>query len=80
MKRERIHPMARVVSVANEFCNLVIKNPNSAGMKPEEAVQRLLTLYIDNFEAAPFMALMRVFKMKPPEGLTSDKKKRNSLR
>ena len=27
-KRNRIHPLARLISLADEFCNLVLKNPN----------------------------------------------------
>lgn len=39
--KHRIHPMARVVSVANEFCQHSLRSPHSAGCSAAEAVARL---------------------------------------
>lgn len=63
LKKSRIHPLAKVIAVANEFCNLVIKNPNSPGLKPAEAIQRMLSLNPECYDAEAMQALMRVFKI-----------------
>jgi len=63
LKKSKIHPLARVVAVANEFCNLVIKNPNSPGLKPAEAIQRMLSLHPEYYDEAPLRALMQIFKI-----------------
>lgn len=40
----KMHPLARVVAVANEFCNLTIENPNCK--KPRTAREALLTIEV----------------------------------
>ena len=63
LRRMKIHPLARVVAVANEFCSLVLKNPNSPGMKPAEAIQRMLSLHPEHYEETSLQALIKVFKL-----------------
>jgi putative nucleotidyltransferase with HDIG domain len=63
LAKSHIHPMARLVSVADEFCNLVIKGPNSLMLGPIEAIQRMATLQPDKFDSQFLAALMRVFKV-----------------
>lgn len=61
LKKNKIHPMARVVAVANEFCGLVIKNPNSVGIGPAEAIQRMLSLNPEHAREEAVQALARIF-------------------
>lgn len=65
LKHNHIHPMARVVSVANEFCNLILKSPKSPGLGPKEAIERMLQVNPEAFDPAPFSALLRIFKITP---------------
>jgi len=46
-----------------EFCNLVIRNPNSAGMKPAEAIQRLISLNPEYYDESALQALMKIFSI-----------------
>ena len=79
LTQNHIHPMARVVSVANEFCNLILKSPKSAGVKPVEALGRMMELNPEAFEAAPFAALMRVCRFTPPEEFVRKHRKWKTL-
>ncbi len=67
LSKNRIHPMARLVAIANEFCNFAIKNPNSPGMNPTEAIKQMFLQNVDRFDPPFFMALMKLFKYDPPE-------------
>lgn len=60
LKRTKIHPFARVVHVADDFCNLVLKNPNSNGMDPKTAIRQMLALNLDYYDPAALTALMKV--------------------
>jgi len=69
LSQDKIHPSARIVSLANEFCNLTTKSPNSDGLEPKEAIAQLLLgapgLNPENFELEPREALKRVFIVDP---------------
>jgi len=61
LRRTKIHPLAKVVGLANAFCNLAIKNPNSPGFGPAEAIRRLTSLNPEYYDEAALEALMKVF-------------------
>ncbi len=62
LKKHNIHPMAKVISVANEFCNHVIKNPNSPqGCQPHEGIKKMISLQADQLDHTMVGALMEVF-------------------
>jgi putative nucleotidyltransferase with HDIG domain len=63
LRKTKITPLARVVSVANDFCNWMIKNPNSPGLKPVEAIHRMLSLNPGYYDEAPLRALMQIFNI-----------------
>jgi putative nucleotidyltransferase with HDIG domain len=63
LKKSKIHPLAKVVALANEFCNFVIKNPNSPGLKPGDAIQRLISLNPEYYDEAALQALMKLFNI-----------------
>jgi HD-GYP domain-containing protein (c-di-GMP phosphodiesterase class II) len=48
-----------VVSVADEFCQFVLKNPDSPGMSPREALERLTALYRNVLEPEYLKVLER---------------------
>lgn len=66
LSKNRTHPMARLVCVANEFCKLVVKGPDGPRMTPHDALQRMHTVQSDRLDSTFFSALMRVFKFSPP--------------
>lgn len=43
--KPRIHPLARLIAVADEFCDLAVKGPNYSGLSPRDAVTRLTAVY-----------------------------------
>lgn len=66
LTKQHIHPMARLVSVANEFCTLVLKGPESLNLSPVEAIQRMNTLLAGKFDTQFLSALMHIFKIPSP--------------
>lgn len=78
LTKNRIHPMARLVSVANAFCEQALKNPNSAGMSPAEAINRMITMNVDRFESSIMHALVRLFKWEAGEAPVLPREKKTS--
>jgi putative nucleotidyltransferase with HDIG domain len=65
LKLKDIHPLARLVAVANEFSKLVIKSAHSKGIRPADAIRRIESLYADSFDPQFVLPLMKVFKLEP---------------
>lgn len=63
LTEQHIHPMARLVSVANEFCSLVLKGPGSLNLSPFDALQRMHMMQHDKFDPQFLAALMDIFKV-----------------
>jgi len=61
LRSAEIFPLAKVVCLANVFCNLVVKNPNSPGCSPFEALDRINNSMKDKFDASIVKALNKVF-------------------
>lgn len=62
LSKNRIHPMARVVTLANEFCEFAIKNPNGPGMQPKEALKQIIQVDATRYDNAALMALIKIVK------------------
>ena len=63
LKSKFIHPMAKLVSVANEFCDLVIKRPNTTPMKPDAAVHKMAILFADTLDHNFLLALAKIYNV-----------------
>lgn len=72
LKKLTIHPMAKLIAVADEFCERVLQNPNSSEMKPMEALEDM-THSADRLDPKCFQALMQLFKFTPSSAI-KDKK------
>ncbi|MBI3555864.1 MAG: response regulator [Deltaproteobacteria bacterium] len=70
LKKERIHPLARLLSVADTFCHLALKSPDSAGMSPKEAIERMLVLHRGSLDPVFLTALAEVFHLEAPDSRT----------
>lgn len=70
--KNRIHPMAKVIAVANEFCGFVIKNPAEDLHTPVNAINKMLLLHSEKLDHTAFAALMQIFGVKPPEHFTTE--------
>jgi putative nucleotidyltransferase with HDIG domain len=76
LKKMKIHPFARVVAVADEFCKLALKNPNSPnGMPAHEAIQQIISLNAEYYDREALNALMKIFGYLPK---TEEEKKQRS--
>ncbi|MGZ3687454.1 MAG: response regulator [Bdellovibrionota bacterium] len=64
IRKAQIHPLARLISVANEFCNLAIKNPWSPGMLPLQAIARMKILFRGTLDDTFVDALEQLFVRK----------------
>ena len=67
LSKSFIHPMAKLVSVANEFCNMVLKGPQSMNIEPQEALHKMHDFLPGRFDPQFLAALMRVFKVPVPD-------------
>ncbi len=67
LKKERIHPLARLLAVADTFCHLALKNPDSPGMSPKDAIERMLILYRGSLDPVFLTALADVFGVAVPD-------------
>lgn len=61
LSRLRVHPMAKIVAVANGFCNLVLSGPEGPGLKPQEAIPVLIKT--NEFDQEALGALKNLFKI-----------------
>lgn len=67
LTKQHIHPMARLVSVANEFCTIVLKGPNSLGLSPSDAIKRMHSIQADKYDPTFLTALAEAFKVSLPK-------------
>lgn len=66
MRKGAIHPMAKLVSVANLFSQRIVKNPHNRLQTPKQALEEIVTLHSEQLDTAFLDALMRVFDFVPP--------------
>ncbi len=62
MKKALIHPMAKLISVADEFCYRVIKNPQYTPMSPADALQDMASNCAAFLDKKFFEALVQLFR------------------
>ncbi|NUM87792.1 MAG: response regulator [Bdellovibrionales bacterium] len=74
LTKQHIHPMARLVSVANEVCNRVLKGPSCMNLSPMEALQRMFSMQREKFDPQFLEALMNIFNVPVPD-LKSEERK-----
>lgn len=55
-----IHPMARIVGLANAFCDLVLRGVDGPGLKPQEAIEQLAAT--GEYDPEAMAALKHLFK------------------
>ena len=65
LKGPAIHPLAKVVNVANKFCELVIRTPNRELLTPLDAIEKLTTHSKEEFDPTAFLALQKIFFWEP---------------
>jgi HD-GYP domain-containing protein (c-di-GMP phosphodiesterase class II) len=73
--KNKIHPLARLTAVADEFCSLVISAPEAPAIPPKQALERLSALYASSLDPGFLVALMKIFNVEPPANLLRDKQK-----
>jgi len=61
LNKHQFHPMAKVIAVADAFCNLVVRAHNTEQMSPLAAVKRLQTLKSLYLDPAALAALETLF-------------------
>lgn len=64
----KIHPLAKVLSLANIFSNLVVKGPqHKAPMEPKEAIQEILDYQLEEVDRHALAGLMKAFGVEIPK-------------
>ena len=70
LSKLRIHPIAKLVSVADAFCKLALKSPyRKEGMDPEEAIKKVYAEKRQELDPVFLKSLMTLFKVAVPEEL-----------
>lgn len=72
LRKNKIHPLAKVVGLADNFCKLVLKNPHSKCFTPHEALERMMILYKNLYEDPTLDVLVKMCKF-PGAGRTHRK-------
>ncbi|MBL7544498.1 MAG: HD domain-containing protein [Bdellovibrionaceae bacterium] len=68
--RFRIQPISRLICIANEFCNLVLKSPNKEDVSTaHEALLKIYTYKKEDVELSFLKALMEIFNYPVPADL-----------
>lgn len=65
LSKNRIHPLARVIAVASDFCNLVVKGPESPGIDVKLALQQMTSTNPKQYDEPVLQALVKLFKVLP---------------
>lgn len=65
IRKNFIHPMARIISVADEFCYRTIKHPTHKLMSPVEAIIDMTSMYAENLDSQFITALGQLFNCDP---------------
>ncbi len=60
-KKSAIHPMAKVLSVADEFCYRIMRTPDSEGVEPLDAIQEITANYFELLDKEFLGALVEMF-------------------
>ena len=64
IKGEAVHPIARIIAVADRFCSLIIPvDPGVVKISPKEAAIKLRNVYADELDQKFVTALLRVLKV-----------------
>lgn len=66
LRKNAIHPMAKLVSVANEFCHRVVKNPHVPLQSPREALIQMGSNSMEELDATFLQALIDLFRVNTP--------------
>lgn len=61
LTKDQIHPLAKLISVANRFCELVLKGPGWSPITPVEAITKMLDLNADEYDSTFLLGLMKLF-------------------
>jgi HD-GYP domain-containing protein (c-di-GMP phosphodiesterase class II) len=65
VKKSAIHPMARLVTVADEFCYRILQNPDEPPKKPLQALKEMQAQCADGLDKKFFDALLTLVAQKP---------------
>lgn len=65
LTKNKIHPIARLIAVADAFCNYVIAGPQSDGMPAKEAINQILQFSKDRLDQEFLGYLMQSFDYHP---------------
>jgi response regulator RpfG family c-di-GMP phosphodiesterase len=61
LEKHRLHPLAKIFQVADQFADVAIKGPHHAGMSGKKAAAYITDLYEDKFDKDSLKALHSVF-------------------
>jgi putative nucleotidyltransferase with HDIG domain len=60
IRKVKIYPLASLISLANRFCELVLRTPSNEGMSAKAALEQLQTRHKEEFDASHLEALSKL--------------------
>lgn len=69
LKRQQIHPIAKIIKVADLFCDLTIKSQYSLPVEPKMAVKKIFDTNLQEIEPIYLAALFSSFDVEMPDEL-----------
>ena len=63
LKKGKIQPLARLVGLVDDFVHLLLPGPDSPGISPEDAIQRLSVIYGKTLDSELIDTLREIFHL-----------------
>lgn len=73
LKKSLIHPVAKLISIADVFCNSIMGAFGDRANSPQEAIEWMCAVGLNGFDPTYLKALVELFKMETPPSLLSDR-------
>ncbi|MCH2534845.1 MAG: response regulator [Bdellovibrionales bacterium] len=74
LNKANIHPLAKVVALADSFCNQAMKTPDHEKVSAKVAIDRIYSLHGREYEKDLLVALMKIANYPIPDDLKKRKK------
>lgn len=74
LNKHKIHPLAKVIALADAFCNYAMKGPNHDKVPAKVAIDRIYSLNSTEYDSGLLIALMNLANYPLPDTLKKRKK------
>ena len=61
LTRKEMHPLSKILIVANLFCEHALKSPSNPGLSAQAAIKHIENIYLDRLDSAAMSGLKQLF-------------------